>query len=158
MLFLKICVARMLIEYTHITLNIEILLGVRRELLIVERLVLGQWRWRGRLSGGLGRLGGSALPLLLIPNLVVDVGIEPGNFFIINQNGDFALPIAQLVSLLPHLLPGSQGHRQSFILHQHVSPLRGQLVAFDLHIAYESEATEDGVQILLVGELWVVAN
>lgn len=128
MFFLELCVAGMLIEDAHDAFDVEILFGVGGEGLVVEVVVLlVLLRELGLGSVGSGRrvggLGSRTLTFLLVPDLVIDIRIKPGNFFIVNQYGDFALPISQFIPLLPHLFPRPQSHRQSLILYQHISAL-----------------------------------
>ena len=78
---------------------------------------------------------GVLLSFALVAQLVVDVGVQPGYFVIIDQDGDFALPVAQLLSLLLHFFAGAQGLHQSFVLDQDVGSLGGELVSLDFQIA-----------------------
>jgi hypothetical protein len=98
------------------------------------------------------------LALPLVSQLVVDVGVEPSYLVVVDEDGDLALPVSQLLPLLLHFLPCPQGLGEGFVLDQHVGALRGQFVAFDFQIPDVSEAGEEGGEVLFVGELGVVAD
>lgn len=134
-----------------------LLIGVVRGRVIGEGVHL--WGKVGLRLLLLGLCGlGICLSLPLVAQLIVDVGIQPSDLVIVDQNGNFAFPVSQFLALLLHLLSCTQGLPQSFILHQHIRPLRGKLIALDFQIPDISKAGEKGRKILFIGELGIIAD